>query len=353
MVLFILACHRLARRLANRHEKQPGLYWRALPVPLSISLVAALLVPSLCALFRIGGTPRVVLAFAQTMAFYLSVAWLSIIILIIIGDMVVSSEHLKRSSLDNQLIRLSVRLIGAMCATAFLVRGADELGFPAYSVLAGLGVGGLAVALAARDSIANLLGSLLIMFEKPFRVGHLIRVSGSEGTVEDVGFRSTRIRTPDNSLISIPNNAIVNATVENLSLRAMRRQRLALQITYDTPREKVEALVTRVRRLILDHPTTDKARVQVYFNNFSESSLDILVIFHLDVPDLSAELRDREVILLQTMDLMSEMGIAFAFPTRTLQMLAALPEERAVKRRHVTLDSLARGKATGVEGAPG
>ena len=330
-VLFILACHRLARRLANRHEKQPGLYWRALPVPLSISLVAALLVPSLCALFRIGGTPRVVLAFAQTMAFYLSVAWLSIIILIIIGDMVVSSEHLKRSSLDNQLIRLSVRLIGAMCATAFLVRGADELGFPAYSVLAGLGVGGLAVALAARDSIANLLGSLLIMFEKPFRVGHLIRVSGSEGTVEDVGFRSTRIRTPDNSLISIPNNAIVNATVENLSLRAMRRQRLALQITYDTPREKVEALVTRVRRLILDHPTTDKARVQVYFNNFSESSLDILVIFHLNVPDLSAELRDREVILLQTMDLMSEMGIAFAFPTRTLQMLAALPEERAVK----------------------
>ena len=97
----------------------------------------------------------------------------------------------------------------------------------------------------------------------------------------------------------------------------MRRQRLALQITYDTPREKVEALVTRVRRLILDHPTTDKARVQVYFNNFSESSLDILVIFHLNVPDLSAELRDREVILLQTMDLMSEMGIAFAFPTRT------------------------------------
>src|SRR5208282_6321776 len=114
------------------------------------------------------------------------------------------------------------------------------LGFPAYSVLAGLGVGGLAVALAARDSLANLLGSMLIMFEKPFRVGHLIRVSGSEGTVEDVGFRSTRIRTADNSLISIPNNSVVNATVENLSLRPMRRQRFFVGLTYAAAPEQLE-----------------------------------------------------------------------------------------------------------------
>ena len=124
------------------------------------------------------------------------------------------------------MIRLGVRFIGVVIAIGFLIEGANELGFPAYSVVAGLGVGGLAIALAARDSVANLFGSMLIMFEKPFRVGHFIRVSGSEGTVEDVGFRSTRIRTADNSLISIPNNSVVNATVENLSLRSMRRQRL-------------------------------------------------------------------------------------------------------------------------------
>jgi MscS family membrane protein len=140
-VLFILVCHRLTRRLADRAEEQPGLSWRALPVPVSVNLVAAFLVPLLCALFRIGGTPRIVLAFTQTMALYLSAAWLSIIVLIIIGDIIVSSEHLKRSSLDSQLIRLGVRLVAVMCATAFLIRGADELGFPAYSVLAGLGVG--------------------------------------------------------------------------------------------------------------------------------------------------------------------------------------------------------------------
>ena len=322
--LFIFASHRLARRLGNPGKDEPGAHWRALPVPLAINLVAAFLVPVLFALFRIGGTTRVVIAFAQTTTFYLSAAWLSIICLIILGDLVVTSEHLRRSSLDSQLVRLGVRLIGVLCIVAFLIRGADELGFPAYSVLAGLGVGGLAVALAARDSIANLLGSLLIMLEKPFRVGHYIRVGGTEGTVEDVGFRSTRIRTLDNSLISIPNNAVVNATVENLSLRAMRRQRFFLQVTYDTTRAELEELVEGIRRLILEHPLTNKTNLQVRFNNFSESSLDILVMFYFDIQDYTIELAEREAILLRTMDLVQKVGVAFAFPTRTLQIEGAL-----------------------------
>ncbi|HXA26027.1 MAG TPA: mechanosensitive ion channel family protein [Acetobacteraceae bacterium] len=328
--LFIYASHRLARRLAVRGEDDPSPQWRAVPVPLAIILVAAFLVPLLCTLLHIGGITRVVIAITETMAFYLGAAWLAIVGLIILGDAVVASEHLKRSSLDSQLIRLGVRLVGIVLAILFLIRGADELGFPAYSVLAGLGVGGLAVALAARDSLANLLGSLLIMFEKPFRIGHYIRVGGSEGTVEDVGFRSTRIRTQDNSLISIPNNAVVNTTVENLSLRAMRRQRFFLQVTYDTSREKLEALVAGVRRLIVDHSLTNKTNFQVRFNNFSESSLDILVMFYFDVQDYSVEIREREAILLRTMDLMNEIGVEFAFPTRTLQIEAAPPVARAM-----------------------
>ena len=159
-----------------------------------------------------------------------------------IGETIAASEHLSRRRLDSQLIRLGTRFAGVVIAVGFLIQGANELGFPAYSVLAGLGVGGLAVALAARDSIANLLGSMLIMFEKPFRVGDMIRVSGSEGTVEDVGFRSTRIRTPDNSLISIPNNAVVNATIENLAARIMRRQRFFIQRLTTRPAKNSRSL---------------------------------------------------------------------------------------------------------------
>jgi MscS family membrane protein len=211
-----------------------------------------------------------------------------------------------------------MRFVGIAIAIGILIQGAYELGFPAYSVLAGLGVGGLAVALAARDSLANLLGSVLIMVEKPFRAGHYVRVAGGEGTVEDVGFRSTRIRTADNSVISIPNNNVVNATVENLSLRRMRRQKFLVQVTYDTPRAKLEELVADITQLIVDHPMTNKANIYIRFNDFGESSLNILVYFYLETTSYAEELEKREEILLRIMGLAERLRIEFAFPTRTL-----------------------------------
>ena len=117
--------------------------------------------------------------------------------------------------------------------------------------------------LAARDSFVNLFGSVLIMFEKPFRVGQRIRLSGSDGVVEDVGFRSTRIRTMDNSLISIPNNTVVNAMVENITQRTMFRQRLLVQVTNDTPRDRLDALLDGIRQLLAEHPATKKDNFHV------------------------------------------------------------------------------------------
>jgi MscS family membrane protein len=323
---FVYGIYRLNRHLAGRRAEESGPGWNALLTPLAIILVTAFPVPLLCTMFRIGGTARIVITYMQTGALCLSAAWLSIIAASLVAEAIVSSEHLRRRSLDSQLIRLGLRLVGIAIAVGLLIQGAYELGFPAYSVLAGLGVGGLAVALAARDSLANLLGSMLIMIEKPFRVGHYVKVSGGEGTVEDVGFRSTRIRTPDNSLISIPNNSVVNATVENLSLRRMRRQRFLIQVTYDTPREKLKELMAGIKQLITDHPLTNKTNFNVRFNDFGESSLNILVYFHIETTDYSGELEAREEILLQIMDLAKQLGIDFAFPTRTL-LIAPPPEE--------------------------
>jgi len=323
---FVYGIHRLSRHLAGRRaeESRPG--WHGLLTPLAIILVTAYPVSMLCAIFRIGGTARMAITFMQTTALYLSAAWLSVVAASLVAEAIVASEHLRQRSLDSQLVRLGVRFAGIALAVGLLIQGAYELGFPAYSVLAGLGVGGLAVALAARDSLANLLGSMLIMIEKPFRVGHYVRVPGSEGTVEEVGFRSTRIRTVDNSVISIPNNAVVNATVENLSLRAMRRQRFFIQVTYDTPRAKIEALVAKIKQLVADHPLTNNANIHVRFNDFGESSLNILVYFYLTVTDYAAELEAREEMLLRIIDLAKELGVDFAFPTRTLLIEAATEE---------------------------
>ena len=316
--LFLVGIHRAASRQQSREEERSGIGWHSIALPIGILVVAGLFTPFVCMLLRIGGLSRMMIAFGQAVVLYLTLAWLMVAGSILIGDLIVEAERLKFRSLDRQLIRLGSRLVGMLAAIGWLIQGADELGFPAYSVLAGLGVGGLAVALAARDSLANLLGSLLIMFEKPFRVGDYIRLSGTEGTVEDVGFRSTRIRTQDSSLISIPNNSVVNMTVENVSLRPVRRERFFLGLTYDTARKTIEATVAGIRQIILDHPLTDKKNLQVSFHAFNDSSLDILVLFHLNVTSYTAELTARQEILLQIMALAEELGVSFAFPSRTV-----------------------------------
>jgi len=324
-------CSWLGRRLADSPEDSRRHGWHALPMPLGVLFLAAAVSPAMCKILHIGNTPRIIADVLQTAAFYLSSAWLCLVISVIIGERIVGVEKLGIRSLDGQLIRLGTRLLGLIAAVGFLVRGADELGIPAYSVLAGLGVGGLAVALAAKDSLANLLGSMLIMFEKPFRIGHYIRMGSNEGTVESVGFRSTRIRTPDNSLLSIPNDTVVNTTVDNLTLRPKRRQRFTVGVTYDTPREKLAAFIEGIRAVILDTELADKDNVQVSLNNLSDSSLDILVIFHLLVTDYTSELRGRHQVLSGIMELAENMDVSFAFPTRTLVIegqTAATPAAR-------------------------
>jgi MscS family membrane protein len=306
---FIYSVYRLGRHFATRKPEETGPGWHALLTPFAIILVSAVAIPLLCAILRISGTPRETITFLQTAALYLSAAWLSIVVASILAEAVVALEHQRRHSLDSQLVRLGMRFAGIALAVGLLIQGSYELGFPTYSVLAGLGVGGLAVALAAQDSLANLLGSMLIMVEKPFRVGHLVKVAGNEGIVEDVGFRSTRIRTFDNSLISIPNNAVVNATIENLSLRRMRRQRFVIQVTDDTPREKLRDLVAGIKQLITNHPMTNKTNFNVHFTDFGESSLNILIHFFLEVKHHYAELEAREEILLGITDLAKSLTI--------------------------------------------
>ena len=318
--IFILVVRRLRHWLGSRNQDEPDPGWHRLLTPLAFILVAAFLIPAVDASLRISGSVLVVVDFVLTITLFLSAAWASMIGGNLLGETIVASQPPTRRNMDNQLIRLGARSAGVAVAIGFLIEGSNQLGFPAYSVLAGLGVGSFAIAIAARDSLANTLGSVLIMFEKPFRVGHWIKVGENEGTVEDVGFRSTRIRTFYDSLISIPNNEVVNTVVDNFGLRIMRRQRFFVQITYDTPREKVEEFVAGIKQLIVDHPMTDDENFHARFNGFGESGLDILVYFFLQVPDYVTELEERERILVQILDLAKVVGVEFAFPTRTLHV---------------------------------
>lgn len=216
------------------------------------------------------------------------------------------------------LVRKSLKLFVAAFGLVFL---ADNLNIQISSLLAGLGLGGLAFALAAQDLLKNLFGSTMVLLDRPFQVGDWVVIGGDvEGTVEEVGFRSTRIRTFYNSLITLPNSNLISSKVDNLGARRYRRWSTQLSIAYSTPPETIEAFTEGVRELIRRHPYTRKDYFEVYLNSFAAASLDVLLYVFWETPDWDTELRERHRLMLDVLRLASRLGVEFAFPTQTLYL---------------------------------
>ncbi len=228
------------------------------------------------------------------------------------------------SKLDDLLVPLVRRTIKVFVTILGILFIGQNLDINVTGLVAGLGLGGLAFALAAKDTVANFFGSLTILLDQPFRIGDWVKIGEVEGLVEDVGFRTTRIRTFYNSLVSLPNSAIVNTQVDNYGLREYRRLSTTLAVTYDTPPEKVEAFGEGIRELIRLHPYTRKDFFCVRFSGYGASSLDVMLYVFWKVPDWSTEMRERERLLVDIYRLAERLGVSFAFPTQTLH-LASLP----------------------------
>ncbi len=224
------------------------------------------------------------------------------------------------TKLDDLLVPLVRRSLKIFVVAFGLVFIADNLRINITSLLAGIGLGGLAVALAAKDTIENLFGSMTVILDRPFHVGDWVVIGDIEGTVETVGFRSTRIRTFYNSLISVPNSKLINASIDNYGARQYRRIKTFLSLTYDTPPQKVEAFCEAVRELLRRHPYTRKDYFQVYLNQFSAHSLDVLLYCFHETPDWNTELRERHRLFLDILRVAEQLNVQFAFPTQTLHM---------------------------------
>jgi len=319
-LLFVLAVHRLSRRFLAPSEEEPGPAWYRLLTPFALVLAAMTLIPGMHSLVRVGGGTLVFSTTVLLVAAFAGGVWAAVVAGKIVGEALVASERTSKSTIDRQLIRLSCRFIGFIVAVALIVEGANQLGFPAYSVVTGLGVSGIAVALAARDSLANMFGSIVIMFEKPFSIGESIKVGTAQGIVEDVGFRSTRIRTFYNSVISIPNNDVVNATVDNMGRRIRRRQRFFISVRYDTPRDKLETFMDGIRELLAASPMIFQNTYHVRLNQFGESGMQILLNFFYEVPDYATEIKEREAMMLDIIDLARQIGVEFALPIRVMRL---------------------------------
>lgn len=231
--------------------------------------------------------------------------------------------------LDDQLAPLiskTAKVLVVILGTLLILQ---NVGVNVVSILAGLGLGGLALALAAQDTAANLFGSITILFDRPFQIGDLIRVGDSEGTVEEIGLRSTRLRTAPRTVITVPNSIMAKEKIENLGVRPSRRIRHLIGVTYDTPAAKLSGFMDHIRYVILQHPLTLKEDVSVYFNSYGDSSLNILVNFYVGTKDWAEEQRVQQEILFQIMQIAEHNNVAFAFPTRTLHVVNA-PAARAL-----------------------
>jgi len=224
------------------------------------------------------------------------------------------------TTLDDQLIpllRKSLKVFVIIGGGIFILQNLD---FDITGLLAGISIGGLAFALAAQDTIKNLFGSIMIFIDRPFTVGDWIVTNGVDGTVEEVGFRSTRIRTFHNSVVSIPNGNIANMTVDNMGMRVYRRFKSSIAITYDTPPALIETFVEGLKEIVKNHPHTRKDYYEIHLNSFGASSLDILFYIFFSVPTWSEELKYRGEVMLSIIQLADVLGIRFAFPTTTLHM---------------------------------
>ncbi|MEM9445228.1 MAG: mechanosensitive ion channel family protein [Verrucomicrobiota bacterium] len=286
---------------------------------------------------------QVVLITLVKATFFIAVTWMAYRCADVLAKFLEHKAQQTKTKLDDQIVKLITRSLKIAVVIFGALLGIQNMGVEVFSLLAGLGIGGLAVALAAKDTLANFFGSIMIMIDRPFQIGDWVIVKGQEGTVEDVGFRSTKIRTFYNSLIAVPNSEVAISPIDNMGRRQYRRVKTYVGITYDTPPVKIEAFLEGIKNIIKANQFTRKDYFHVVFNEFGSSSLDIMLYFFLKVPNWNEELVQRQNIFLEIVNLAHDLGIDFAFPTQSLH-IETFPEKQPVRQPHRTdQDEMAAG----------
>jgi MscS family membrane protein len=225
------------------------------------------------------------------------------------------------SEFDDHLVPLLRKTAKVLVGMMTFVLVVQSLGYSISGLLAGLGLGGFAFALAAKDTIANLFGSVTILIDRPFKVGDWISTNDSDGVVEEIGLRSTRIRTFAKTLVSVPNSIIANETIENHSLMPKRRVKMSIGVTYDTTAKQMQTLVDRVEAFLAEHPGVHQEFKLVKFKAFADSSLELFIYYFSSTTDWTAHLQIRQEVNLGLMEIVEDLGLSMAFPTRTIHMI--------------------------------
>ncbi len=232
------------------------------------------------------------------------------------------------SKLDDQLVPILGNFLTGIIIVAGVLKIITLFGVNPTAVIAGASIGGLAIAFASQDTVKNLIGTVMIFADKPFHIGDWIEAGTVVGTVEEVGFRSTRVRAVDTSLYQIPNSKLSEMVVNNKGLRLFRRYNTSLGLRYDTPPELIEAFVQGVRNIIEDYPGAKSDNYLVEFSGFGDSALLITVNMYFTSLAWADELRSKHRLHLAILRLAQDLGVDFAFPSTTVS-IEQFPEKQS------------------------
>lgn len=321
IVLFLAAVVLLLRRFTEpkREEYSPASYLRRLLMPV------VMMVAVIGAKFLISEQVNVIGDFAKMMefmlaiAFYVAGAWAAWLAICLVIEWIIQSPTIPDQSLDANLLRLLARIVGILTVASIAAYGAQQLGLPVLGVLAGLGVGGLAVALAAQSSIENLIGGLNLYADRPIRVGDFCEYAGIKGHVEHIGLRSTRLRALDRTVTSVPNSLLAKMQVTNYALRDQMLFQHVLDLRYETTTGQLRALGTGIHTFLSSHPKVrqDIALPRVHVVGFGDWSIKVEVYAYVDATELPKFLAIQEELAVAVIELVRKSGAEFAFPSQT------------------------------------
>ena len=241
----------------------------------------------------------------------------------VVSDVALRSHWAHGSAASRSLIPLGERIAKVVILAMAAVASLSLLGYPVASLIAGLGLGGLALALAAQKTVENLFGAFSLGIDQPFRIGDFVKIEDFVGTVEVIGLRSTRFRTLDRTLITIPNGKLAEMRIESFAVRDRLRLAMIIGLVYETTEPQMREVLAGFERVLRAHPKIWPDAVVVRLSAFAASSLDIEIMAWFETPDWGEFQLIRQEILLQFMDVVGRAGTAFAFPTQTVHLASA------------------------------
>ncbi len=237
-----------------------------------------------------------------------------------LSEWIIRSPKIKDDSLDAHLLRLSARVISFLGGLIIFANSGQILGLPVFSILAGLGIGGLAVALAVRPSLENLISGIMLYLDRPVRVGDYCRFGDWTGTIEQIGMRTTRVRTLDRTVIAVPNSVFADKEIENWASCEKMLIRNVIGLRYETTPDQMRHVLAKLREMLLAHPRIDSETVRVRFIGYGASSLDVEIRVYALTRDWNEFFAIREDVLLRVSEIVSASGSGFAFPSQTVYM---------------------------------